>query len=155
MANTQINIEPHDQFLVAIRDVIKKLDKQAKVSRKCLAPEDIWTCAYRGSNEGEACAVGHLIADEFYSPDIEGISLNDVELLKYYYRHGDTKDVLVVAIEKSLGFELNRKMFEALKTMQEVHDEIWSPDQASYSDALRRYLTPNTCVYLEEALKYV
>ena len=63
-------------------------------------------CAYRGGN-GEACAVGCLIKDEAYDPDIEGLSTEHAEVRR--------------ALRASIG-RVSGKAFDLLAELQIVHD---------------------------------
>lgn len=68
-------------------------------------------CAYRGV-DGLKCAVGCLIKDEFYRPDIE---------------HGlSTTPAAQEAVAKSLGYEkeqLPKNILNLLCDLQDIHDQ--------------------------------
>ena len=65
-------------------------------------------CAYRGSG-GEACAVGCLIPDAYYTREIEGLSVGDILL-----REAEYLGPLWVFIERHAAL---------LNNLQIVHDE--------------------------------
>lgn len=73
------------------------------------------SCLYRGP-DGTSCAVGCLIKDEFYTPELEQ-KLASSPLVRS-------------ALECSLGFELSRDAMEILGELQAIHDdvpvELWS-----------------------------
>lgn len=64
-------------------------------------------CAYRGAN-GLKCAVGVLIKDEHYTPEIEGLVPN--------------MRAVATALEKSLGCTLDAQDIIFLDDLQTVHD---------------------------------
>lgn len=61
-------------------------------------------CSYRNDN-GLKCAVGALIADEFYSPDLEGL--------------GMVGSVQTAIMSSNPGWLFN---FNLLKRLREIHD---------------------------------
>ena len=72
-------------------------------------------CVYRGEDgggcyNGQMCAVGLFIADEHYSPDLEGASIND--------NHAVSN-----AVAQSWGLdELSSKQLALLDDLQTAHD---------------------------------
>lgn len=64
-------------------------------------------CAYRG-NDGMMCAVGVLIKDEYYYPELEGNTPYDVEV--------------EVAVGNSIGRSLDKEDLELLVKLQDIHD---------------------------------
>lgn len=90
--------------------VARHLHKQGKRAGKYdndSRDEADFRCLYRGP-EGTKCAVGCLIPDELYDPNIEGLSVSDI------------KDVLLKA---GIG------AFALLGQLQNVHDTAWSWEQ--------------------------
>jgi hypothetical protein len=78
------------------------------------------TCAYRRT-DGRKCAIGHLITDEHYDPLMEGVGVSDSRVY--------------LAVERSLGIELDMDDIEFLHQLQlghdksaadELRDEYWS-----------------------------
>ena len=69
---------------------------------------DYQKCAYRG-REGKKCAVGALILDEHYSPELEGMAATKVEVL--------------AALQAS-GVDTSGDTPYMLKRMQSIHDSI-------------------------------
>jgi len=63
-------------------------------------------CTYRG-NCGAMCAVGCLIADEHYSPVLEGKDVHDAHVLK--------------ALHKS-GVFTSKSVVSMLSSLQDIHD---------------------------------
>jgi len=72
-------------------------------------------CVYRGYDDdcefnGEMCAVGVFIDDEHYSPDLEGVSINDSHAISN-------------AVAQSWGLdELSSKQLALLDDLQTAHD---------------------------------
>lgn len=88
-----------------IRDHLTKQRQQSKAKYgSCVTP----SCAYRGDN-GLMCAVGCLIADEVYYPELESLC-------------ADVTDV-VRAMQKSLGFEITEEMIHLCTNWQLYHDD--------------------------------
>lgn len=65
-------------------------------------------CLYRGP-DGHKCAVGCLIKDEFYSPDIEGLNVY--------------QDSVIVALRCSIG-QVSESARNLLSDLQAVHDDV-------------------------------
>lgn len=68
-------------------------------------------CAYR-TDSGNRCAVGFLIKDEFYSPEIEGIRIDGHEGLK-----------VREAVVRSIGFQPTESFWNSLSDLQFFHDK--------------------------------
>lgn len=86
---------------------------------KCTAPGV--GCAYRGAN-GMRCAVGILIADEYYTPAMEGGC--PTALAPYDANPEDDKDssyfVTTALIKSGVGDEHHK----LLNSLQAIHDSI-------------------------------
>lgn len=72
------------------------------------------TCVYR-SPSGRKCAIGHLIADEFYEPCLEG----------------KTVTMIYQVIERSLQVKLCPEDIAFLNCLQQAHDVVAPSDQWS------------------------
>lgn len=68
-------------------------------------------CAYRGA-DGRQCAIGCLIEDEYYLPEIEGTT---------------NQNGLVIFAIKLSGWDIDSKSLQVYTHMQDVHDRI-SPE---------------------------
>ncbi len=76
-------------------------------------------CRYRGDN-GNRCAIGGIIKDEFYHPDIEIAGKNSV-----------TCAGVMEAVQKSLDIdELNDGNFSVMRGLQDIHDNKFSNKEA-------------------------
>jgi hypothetical protein len=85
--------------------------------RQSLVDENIFGgCAYRG-HDGTRCAVGCLISDEAYTPNIEGQGV-------YQY------DVLA-ALAASGVIDVVDRRFDLLAQLQDIHDYS-APDNWAY-----------------------
>jgi len=77
--------------------------------------QDSDACVYRGKDDdcefnGQMCAVGLFIDDEHYSPDLEGVSINDSHAVSN-------------AVAQSWGLdELSSKQLALLDDLQTAHD---------------------------------
>lgn len=95
--------------LIQISEKIRDhLTKQRKQSKSVYAGSKVPSCAYRGDN-GLMCAVGCLITDEVYTPDLES-------------QCADTRDV-VHALMNSLGFDITEKIEQLCTDWQLYHDD--------------------------------
>ena len=84
------------------------------------------TCVFRG-RRGASCAVGCLIKDEFYTPELDG----DVYATR-------------AAVAASLGQELTRSTGRVLVALAHIHDAAQRPaDWPVALPALRRDLFPD------------
>lgn len=82
--------------------IVSHLRSQGKQSRNTLGD-----CVYKNT-DGTSCAVGCLIEDQFYSPDIEGLSVDDI----------------FDALSRSLGIPFSDVILleELLNDLQATHD---------------------------------
>ncbi len=82
--------------------IVSHLRSQGKQSRNTLGD-----CVYKNT-DGTSCAVGCLIEDQFYSPDIEGLSVEDI----------------FDALSRSLGIPFSDVILleELLNDLQATHD---------------------------------
>jgi hypothetical protein len=75
-------------------------------------------CMYRGLN-GTKCAVGHLIPDELYDPEIETLTFNTYAASSDSMQSGKDK---MFSIIKQMG--LNKKTIDFLSDLQQsLHDD--------------------------------
>ncbi|WP_018420706.1 MULTISPECIES: hypothetical protein [Paraburkholderia] len=89
------------------------------LNQGAVSEDENGSCRLRGNN-GRKCAVGSLISDEFYHPDIEGIGIS-------YYRHaGDGK--LLRALYASNVNAYDPDIVDLLCELEQVHDDA-SVDQ--------------------------
>ena len=88
-----------------IEEAINKLESQGRKASNCSG-----VCLYRGPS-GSKCLVGHLIKDEFYNENLEGLGLGGLEVIE--------------ALTKSLGFEPTDTEIAHLRTLQSRHDGRW------------------------------
>lgn len=77
------------------------------------------TCKYRTS-DGLKCAIGCLVTDQYYSPEMEGISLFTTTSNADCFQA--TKKVLLTTLEKS-GINIKDDIvFDLLDALQRIHD---------------------------------
>jgi hypothetical protein len=79
-------------------------------------------CAYRGDN-GSKCAIGHLIADQNYDIDIEGLDLDS--------------DIVWDCIQKSIGKIRSKNLEDLLWNLQTTHDESKPAEWPTKLDAIK------------------
>ena len=89
-------------------------------------------CAYRGSN-GRMCAVGVLIPDEMYSPQLEDKTvsklLNDEAFYDAFVEHLEST---FPSSDKTSFYELNK----VLSGLQDIHD---NSDPKSWKNAFEKF----------------
>jgi hypothetical protein len=80
-------------------------------------------CMYRGPG-GSKCAVGLLIDDAYYSPDLEGKAMENSLVLE--------------AIERSVGRSLTEQEIYTLAKLQEQHD--YNAEEPDFLDKMLDYI---------------
>lgn len=82
--------------------------------------DDGGDCVYR-NDRNLKCAVGHLIPDEFYDPEIEGIGIASIQTL---YDFSESKPLLKKILDR---LKISSVSYELLRDLQYLHD-YRSPD---------------------------
>lgn len=103
-------MEKEEQLRAVFNTVRDHLLKQA------VQAKDGGTCMYRGPN-GTKCAVGCLIKDEHYTPEIEGLGVVTLVIGNQAPRD----EMLRTALTASIG-PLSSEMLNLLEELQNVHD---------------------------------
>jgi hypothetical protein len=85
-------------------------------------------CAYRGDEQDRRCAVGCVIIDEAYSPQIEGLAAGQRRITQ--------------AVMESIGRPLTGMDQEVLARLQSIHDDIPVEDWAERLAFARTELFP-------------
>ena len=88
--------------------VAAHLLRQGKQSRCASAGSLYHACLYRNT-DGTSCAIGCLIKDEFYDPEMEGTQIPDNPMAQ-------------AAVAKSIGRKLVGHVTDVLNMLQRVHD---------------------------------
>ena len=104
------------EMTISNQALFNRIAKHLLTQQEC--SYDAYTCLYRGPN-GLKCAVGALIDDEHYSPDLENDSPLDAEVRK--------------ALEDSLHARLTTDNVQLLLELQDIHDHA---DVENWSDQL-------------------
>jgi hypothetical protein len=96
------------------QEIFNKVARHLLVQNK-EAMDDKLTCMYR-NDDGLKCAIGCLIPDELYTPDIEGTGIND----------GGGDEVWAILVQAGFNKEEDEELLSAL---QWLHDgqppETW------------------------------
>lgn len=99
------------------------------LTQNAKAQDDLGTCMYRG-NEGRMCAVGCLITDEAYSPDIEKNAADTEEVLQALRNSGIDAD----GVDDVNGMTHSHFLYE----IQQIHDytpvDIWEKRLAEFAE---------------------
>jgi hypothetical protein len=75
-------------------------------------------CAYRGE-EGKSCAVGCLIADEFYSPALEGARADSMSVIQAVVKSGYSTDEIPVRMLLDLQFAHDEYLSKSVRQFLE------------------------------------
>lgn len=87
-------------------------------------------------NAEAKCAVGHLISDEHYDPDIEGKMIDS--------------DVMEIVKLSNPNWTMSDKTFDLLKRLQKTHDSIPVEMWKKEFDNIRYHFDENGCYYGSE-----
>jgi hypothetical protein len=100
--------------MLTARDIYERVSTHL-LTQRAVSEDDNGSCRLRSSN-GRKCAIGSLIADELYRPEIEGIGIS-------YYRNA--KDgTLLRALYASAVNAYDPEIVELLIELEEVHDDF-------------------------------
>ena len=89
------------------------------LNQRAVSEDENGSCRLRGAN-GRKCAIGSLVSDEFYRPDIEGIGIS-------YYRHARDGKLLRVLYASNVN-AYDPGIVDLLCELEQVHDDV-SVDQ--------------------------
>lgn len=104
-----------------IQEIYDKVARHLLTQRAPSLSEEAEGCAYRGDN-GLMCAVGCLISDNHYSKDLEGHTVESIEVIESLLDSGiDMKDLNISHL---------------LKRFQDIHDKTETIDWKFYINAL-------------------
>jgi hypothetical protein len=124
-------------FYEAIKKAIISVLDQGCVSVS--VDGSVANCVYRGP-EGVKCAVGHIIDDEYYQPEMEGLNASFERVTK--------------AVGKSIGLELDTNQKDILSVLQLCHDDCKDVEDLDFRTAfitkietkVRRGSLPEYCI---------
>jgi hypothetical protein len=100
--------------MLTARDIYERV-RAHLLTQRAVSEDENGSCRLRSSN-GRKCAIGSLIADEVYRPEIEGVGIS-------YYRNA--KDgTLLRALYASEVDAYDPAIAELLIELEEVHDDF-------------------------------
>jgi hypothetical protein len=115
-----------------VQFAIDKVIEQGCASAHYTEGSTLAKCRYRGPN-GTRCAVGHLIADEFYDPAFEGGHVASTPIL--------------MAVSKSYPLVVDiESMYQTLSRLQEAHD-VAALHKENFIEEFKRRLEKNGIKY--------
>jgi hypothetical protein len=89
------------------------------LNQGAVSEDENGSCRLRGAN-GRKCAIGSLVSDECYRPDIEGIGIS-------YYRHALDGELLRALYASNVN-AYDPRIVDLLCELEQVHDDV-SVDQ--------------------------
>ena len=110
--------------------VSRHLLKQGKKSVEKSEDEGL-VCVYRGP-EGEKCAVGCLINDEYYSKVLENKTVFDPKVQEVLEKSGVELNV----VKDEYGTQKGNPIFNMLSSLQNIHD---SEKPSRWAQKLRQF----------------
>lgn len=100
--------------MLSTKDIYERV-KAHLLAQRAVSEDENGSCRLR-SSDGRKCAIGSLVADDVYRPEIEGIGIS-------YYQHA--KDgTLLRALYASEVDAYNPEIIELLIELEEVHDDF-------------------------------
>jgi len=96
--------ELRKDFIDVLKEMITGLVKQGKPA---MLPDG--SCVYR-TECGNKCAIGQIITDEEYSKELENQVITDSKVK--------------IAVQRSIGFDLDCEEIEILSRIQKAHDNL-------------------------------
>jgi hypothetical protein len=99
--------------MLSPKDIYERVS-QHLLAQRAVSEDDNGSCRLR-SAEGRKCAIGSLVRDDVYEPDLEGVGIS-------YYRHAhDGK--LLRALYASHVNAYDPNVIDLLIELEEVHDD--------------------------------
>ena len=97
-----------------INEALFKLSADHLIKQGKEAVKDEFECVYRCHSTGRKCAVGALISDDHYDPDIEGYTIKSCDLI-----------LELIARSNNVPVEsINVDVMNALQFIHDEHDPI-------------------------------
>ena len=107
--------------MLSAREIYERVSAHL-LKQRAVSEDDNGSCRLRSAH-GRKCAIGSLVSDDVYDPDIEGIGIS-------YYRHArDGK--LLQALYASNVNAYDPSIVELLIELEQVHDDA-SVDQSPH-----------------------
>jgi hypothetical protein len=104
--------------MLTARDIYERVCAHL-LSQRAVSEDDNGSCRLRSQN-GHKCAIGSLVNDEVYHPDIEGTGIS-------YYRHAQDGNLLRALYASEVN-AYDPSIVELLCELEQVHDDA-SVDQ--------------------------
>jgi hypothetical protein len=105
---------PTNRAMLSARDIYERVSAHL-LAQRAVSEDENGSCRLRSSH-GRKCAIGSLVNDEVYRPEIEGVGIS-------YYRHA--KDgTLLRALYASDVDAYDPDIVKLLIELEEVHDDF-------------------------------
>jgi hypothetical protein len=99
--------------MLSARDIYERVSAHL-LKQRAVSEDENGSCRLRSAH-GRKCAIGSLVSDEVYHPDIEGVGIS-------YYRHAHD-GVLLRALYASNVNAYDPGIVELLCELEQVHDD--------------------------------
>jgi hypothetical protein len=100
--------------MLTARDIYERVSAHL-LTQRAVSEDDNGSCRLR-SSDGRKCAIGSLIADDVYRPDIEGVGIS-------YYRNARDGSLLRALYASDVN-AYDSEIAELLIALEEVHDDF-------------------------------
>jgi hypothetical protein len=100
--------------MLTARDIYERV-RSHLLTQQAVSEDENGSCRLR-SGEGRKCAIGSLVADTVYQPEIEGIGIS-------YYRHAKDGSLLRALYASEVN-AYDPAIVELLIELEEVHDDF-------------------------------
>jgi hypothetical protein len=100
--------------MLTARDIYERV-RTHLLTQRAVSEDENGSCRLRSGN-GRKCAIGSLVADDVYQPEIEGIGIS-------YYRHAKDGSLLRALYASEVN-AYDPDIVELLIELEEVHDDF-------------------------------
>jgi hypothetical protein len=100
--------------MLSARDIYERVSRHL-LTQQAVSEDENGSCRLR-SGDGRKCAIGSLVADHVYRPEIEGIGIS-------YYRHARDGSLLRALYASEVN-AYDPAIIDLLIELEEVHDDF-------------------------------
>ena len=98
--------------MLSPKDIYERVSKHL-LTQRAVSEDDNGSCRLR-SPEGRKCAIGSLVRDDVYRPELEGVGIS-------YYRHAQDGKLLRALFESHVN-AYDPNIIDLLIELEEIHD---------------------------------
>ena len=99
--------------MLSPKDIYERVSSHL-LAQRAVSEDDNGSCRLR-SPEGHKCAIGSLVRDELYEPELEGVGIS-------YYRHAQDGKLLQALYRSSVN-AYDPNIIDLLIELEQVHDD--------------------------------